>query len=68
MNSYFNEMCSLMNIKVMTLPAESPWCNGIVERHNGILGQMIEAVVDDTGCNIDIAIAWSVNAKKHQLV
>ena len=62
-NSEFNEMCSLMNIKVMTSPAESPWCNGTVERHNGILGQMIEAVLDDTGCNVDIAIAWSVNAK-----
>jgi transposase InsO family protein len=62
-NSHFNEMCSLMNIKVMTSPAESPWCNGTVERHNGILGQMIEAVMDETGCNVDIAIAWSVNAK-----
>ena len=52
-----------MNISVKTSPAESPWCNGTVERHNGILGQMIEAVLEDTRCNIDIAIAWSVNAK-----
>ena len=62
-NAQFNEMCSLMNVKVRTSPAESPWCQGTVERHNGILGQMIEAVMDDSGCNVNIAIAWAMNAK-----
>lgn len=46
-----------------TSPAESPWCNGTVERHNGILANMIEAVLHDTGCNIEIAVAWAVNSK-----
>ena len=62
-NTEFNNMCSLLNIEVLTSPAESPWCNETVERHNGLLAQMIETVMDDTGCNVDIAIAWSTNAK-----
>ena len=62
-NNDFNQMCSLMNIKIKTSPSESPWCNGTVERHNGILAQMISAVLEDTGCSIDIAISWAVNAK-----
>ena len=62
-NQQFNEMCQTMGIEIKTSPSESPWCNGTVERHNGILAKMIESIMEDTGCNLDIAIAWSVNAK-----
>lgn len=62
-NEKFLEMCNTMNITVKTSPAESPWCNGTVERHNGVLSEMIDAVLEETGCNIDIAISWAVNAK-----
>ena len=62
-NNDFNQMCSLMNIKVKTSPSESPWCNGTVERHNGILAQMIEAIMEDTGCSVDVACSWGGNAK-----
>ena len=62
-NQQFNEMCQSMGVKIKTSPSESPWCNGTVERHNGILGKMIESIMEDTACHIDTAIAWSVNAK-----
>ena len=62
-NETFNQACSLLNIRIKTSPAESPWCNGVVERHNGILGRMIESVTEEVGCSVDIAIAWSVHAK-----
>ena len=62
-NYEFSNMCSLLNINIQTSPAEAPWCNGTVERHNGLLAQMIEAIMDDTGCNVDTAIAWAMNAK-----
>ena len=62
-NEKFLEMCAVLNIKVRTTPAESPFCNGTVERHNGLLSEMIEAVLNDTNCNIDIAISWAINAK-----
>ena len=62
-NKEFNDMCSLLNVNIKTSPAETPWCNGAVERHNGLLAQMIEAIMEDTGCNVDTAIAWATNAK-----
>ena len=62
-NQEFNEMCQLYDVEVRTSPAESPWCNGVVERHNAILGKMIESVREETGCNLETAICWSVSAK-----
>ena len=62
-NESFTEMCAVMNINFKTSPSESPWCNGTVERHNGLLANMIDAVLEDTKCNVDIATAWAVNAK-----
>ena len=62
-NEKFNDMCALLNITLKTSPAESPWCNDTVERHNGILNNMIEAVMQETGCNVEIATAWACNAK-----
>lgn len=62
-NETFNEACSNLSIVLKTSPSESPWCNGIVERHNGLLGNMIEAVLEETNCNLEIAVAWSTNSK-----
>ena len=62
-NQEFNEMCELFDITVSTSPAESPWCNGVIERHNGILGKMIDSTMEETGCNLETAICWCVNAK-----
>lgn len=62
-NETFNEACSTLSIVIKTSPSESPWCNGIVERHNGLLGNMIEAVLEETNCNLEIAVAWATNSK-----
>lgn len=62
-NNTFNQACSVLNINIKTSPAESPWCQGVVERHNGILGAMVKSVKEEVGCNLDIAISWAVNAK-----
>ena len=72
-NAEFVEMCAVMNIGVRTSPVESPWCNGTVELHNGVLAEMIDAVLEDTRCNLDIAISCAINANvygfsPHQLV
>ena len=62
-NEKFNDLCSHMDIHIRTSPSESPWCNGAVERHNGLLADMINAVKEETGCSTDIAVAWAVNSK-----
>ena len=40
-NEEFITFCENLNIYIKTTAAESPWSNGLVERHNGILGLMI---------------------------
>ena len=35
----------------------------VVEKHNGITGNMIEKVLSDVGCSLEIALAWCLSAK-----
>ena len=62
-NSQFMEMCEKLNIRFILTAGQSPFSNGLVERHNLVLGDMLDKVLDDIDCGIDIAIAWCVNAK-----
>ena len=63
-NNYdFQSMCENLNITVKTTAAESPWSNGITERHNGLIADMAEKVMEDTKCNAEVAICWASNAK-----
>ena len=36
---------------------ESPWTNGHVERHNGILGFVVSKVIEDSSCSLETALA-----------
>lgn len=62
-NDEFISLCENFNIRVCTTAAESPWSNGLVERHNGILGLIVSKLVEDLNCDIDIALAWGNSAK-----
>ena len=62
-NQDFLNLCEAFNITVKTTSAESPWSNGLVERHNLTIAEMLDKVIEDTGCDIHIALAWCVNAK-----
>ena len=57
------ETAEQFGITIKTTAAESPWSNGLVERHNQTLANMVNKVLDDTNCGLEIALAWSVNAK-----
>ena len=46
-----------------TTLAESPWSNGLNERHNGILGEMVKKTLEDTHCSFEITLAWAISAK-----
>ena len=48
---------------IKTTAAESPWSNGIDERHNAIIGNMAEKIHNETKCSMDIAIASAVSSK-----
>ena len=62
-NADFLEMCESLNIVVKTTAAESPWSNGLCERHNGILGEAVQRTISEVRCSVDIALAWAVHAK-----
>ena len=62
-NDIFREMGEQLNINVKTTSAESPWSNGIVEKHNGVIGNMMEKVLSDVGCSLEVALAWCLSAK-----
>ena len=62
-NTQFIEMCESLNINVKTTAAESPWSNGIVERHNLVISEMLDKVLHDFNCTFEIALAWCINAK-----
>ena len=51
------------NITLKTTAAESPWSNGLCERHNGILNNHLKKIMSNNICSIDMAIHWAVAAK-----
>ena len=62
-NELIQEMAEKFNITIHTTPAESPWANGITERHNAIIEEMVIKTMADTNCSLPIALMWAVNAK-----
>ena len=48
---------------MLTTAAESPWSNGLVEKHNGILGQMITKLTAENPVDPKIATHWAIAAK-----
>ena len=62
-NNMFTNMCEGLGIVTKTTAAESPWSNDLVERHNLILADMLDKVLKETQCALELAVAWCVNAK-----
>ena len=40
-NSEFISFCEDLKINIKMTAKESPWSNGLVERHNGVLGNTV---------------------------
>ena len=59
----FIELAESMNIRVLTTAAYSPWSNGLVERHNATLSEMLHKIMAERRTDLDIALAWAVQAK-----
>jgi transposase InsO family protein len=62
-NETYIDMCAAFSIEIMKTSAESPWSNGLAERHNGVLKLSILKTVEESGCSLDTAVAWSTSAK-----
>ena len=53
-NEEFVEMGQKLNTEIKSTAAESPWSNGVNERHNGILGEMVGKTMHDCNCDIQL--------------
>ena len=62
-NEQFRDMCGAYNIIIKTTAAESPWSNELCERHNAILADAVTKTVEDTGCELEVALSWALHAK-----
>lgn len=50
-------MCENLGIVIKTTAAESLWSNGLVKRHNLILADMLGEVLEETQCDLELAVA-----------
>ena len=62
-NELLRDVAELLDCKVITTAAFSPWSNGIVERHNAVTESMILKIVHETKCSVENALVWAVSAK-----
>ena len=63
-NQEFIELAEKFNIRVLTTAAESPWSNGLCEKHNGIIADMIQKTMSDGVTDLELAIHWCVAPKR----
>ena len=62
-NGEVRELSDVFCIQLLTTAAESPWSNGICERLNGILGELVSKIIEDTNSGVQIALAWAIAAR-----
>ena len=59
----FRAMSEAFNIRVVTRAAESPWANGLCERYNAVIGEMVDKILEEVDCSMSVAVAWATSAK-----
>ena len=57
------EMNEKLGIETVITAAESPFSNGIVERHNATLYEAMSKTLKDVKCEPELALAWALSAK-----
>lgn len=62
-NESFITMCEKMNITVKTTAAESPWSNGLCERHNAILSEVYLKTAAEVNSDKETILCWAVHSK-----
>ena len=56
-NEEFCQMCKVMNIVVKTTAAEALWSNGLCERHNAVLAEMLMKTRAEGNCSLPVALS-----------
>ena len=53
----------MFDIEIVKTAAESPWANGLCERHNGVIKESVKKIIEDTRCTLEVAASWATSAK-----
>ena len=62
-NDAVRELNEKLNVTTLTTAGESPFSNGIVERHNKVLYETMMKTKDEVKCSAEVALAWAVSSK-----
>ena len=62
-NEEVRDMAENFNISVKTTAAYSPWSNGLLERHNKTLTEMLLKIREENKCDWEVALSWALMAK-----
>ncbi|XP_062409954.1 uncharacterized protein LOC134100639 [Sardina pilchardus] len=62
-NEEMRDMAEKFNIELKTTAAYSPWSNGLLERHNQTLTEILLKIKKDNGCSWGMALDWALMAK-----
>ena len=62
-NDDMHDINENLNAQVTTAAAKSLWSNGTCKRHNAVISTMLDKIIDEAGCNLDVALALAISAK-----
>ena len=62
-NEEVRDMAENFNISIVTTPGYSPWSNGLLERHNQTLTEILLKIKDDHNLDWETALNWALMAK-----
>ena len=63
-NEEYRELSEQFNVEICPTAAYSPWSNGICERNHYVIDVCVQKMLEeDPKMEIDVALAWAVNAK-----
>ena len=62
-NEEVRDMAENFNIETKTTAGYSPWSNGLLERHNMTLTEILLKVKRENGCSWQTALDWALMAK-----
>ena len=62
-NDEMIQLAEKFNITLMTTAAESPWSNGLCERHNAVLANLICKAKREYNISTKAALPWAISVK-----
>ena len=62
-NAEFRDLAEKFGFEMKTTPAESPWCNGLLEQHNSILTEKMLKIKEAENLDWETALSLALFAK-----